>query len=372
VVDMKIGVPRETKQDEYRVAITPAGVRNLTLAGHEVMIEKGAGAGSGISDGEFAGDGARMVDSAQEAWSAEIVAKVKEPVEAEYRYLREGLLLYTFLHLAAEPQLASVLMESGVSAIGYETVEDPKTGTLPLLVPMSEVAGKMAVQAGAKYLEKEHGGRGILLGGVPGVQPGKVVILGAGVVGFNAAKIAVGLGARVMVLDIALEKLRYIDDIFAGRVETAYSDSHNIESALSSADLVIGAVLLPGARTPWLVTREKLKTMKSGSVIVDVSVDQGGCVETSRPTNHSDPVFSIDSVTHYCVANMPGAVPRTATFALCSATFPGLYMMAQKGLHHTADRGGILAGGVNVHKGKICQEKVAESLGLGFEAFGNA
>ncbi|MDH4182819.1 MAG: alanine dehydrogenase, partial [Nitrospinota bacterium] len=298
---MIIGVPREVKADEYRVAIVPAGVRQLTLAGHEALVETGAGKGSGILDAEYEAEGARIVQTAQEAWSAQIVVKVKEPLEAEYRHFRPGLILYTFLHLAAAPALARRLMDSGVIAIGYETVQE-QDGSLPMLIPMSEVAGRMAVQAGAKYLEKEHGGRGVLLGGVPGVTPGKVAILGAGVVGSNAAKIAVGLGARTMVLDTDLRKLRRIEDIFGGRVETLVSNPHNVLSAVAEADLLIGAVLVAGAKAPWLVTREMLKYMKPESVIVDVSVDQGGCVETSRPTSHSSPTFVVDSVTHYCVS----------------------------------------------------------------------
>ncbi|VAX24729.1 Alanine dehydrogenase [hydrothermal vent metagenome] len=364
---MIIGVPKEIKADEYRVAITPAGVRQLTLAGHSALIERGAGIGSGILDAEFESEGAKMTGSAEEAWSAEIVVKVKEPVEPEYEYLRDGLVLYTFLHLAAAPDLAAMLMESGTVAIGYETVQDKINGALPLLIPMSEVAGRMAVQAGAKYLEKEHGGRGVLLGGVPGVEPGKVVILGGGVVGFNAAKIAVGFGARTLALDTSLPKLRVIDDIFDGRVETLYSNSHNILQAIREADLVIGAVLLPGAKTPWLVTKGLLSEMKPGSVIVDVSVDQGGCVETSRPTSHSDPVFVVDSITHYCVANMPGAVPRTSTMALSNATFPGLLELAEKGVERTMKENYSMRMGLNVAEGNVTHQKVAEALNMPYK-----
>ncbi len=359
-----IGVPKEIKADEYRVAVTPAGVRRLTLDGHEVIVERDAGTGSGISDGEYESEGARIVDTAREAWSADIVAKVKEPIEEEYGFLREDLVLYTFLHLAAAPGLAKVLMDTGTLAIGYETCQDENTGELSLLIPMSEIAGRLAVQAGAKYLEREHGGRGVLLSGAPGVAPGKVAILGAGVVGLNAAKIAVGMGARVLSLDVSLSKLRYIDDLFNGRVETAFSDSHNISEAVKDADLVIGAVLLPGAKSPWLVDRNMLKSMKEGSVIVDVSVDQGGCVETSRPTTHSNPVFTVEKVIHYCVANMPGAVPRTSTFALANATFPGLLIMAQKGVAKALKENYALRMGVNVAAGKITHSKVAESLNL--------
>ncbi|VAX20266.1 Alanine dehydrogenase [hydrothermal vent metagenome] len=361
---MIIGVPKEIKADEYRVAITPAGVRQLTLGGHTVHIEKGAGHGSGISDVEYEADGALMVDSAYDAWQGEIVAKVKEPVEEEYRFLRPDLVLYTYLHLAAAPELTRALTESGVCAIGYETAQDETSGELPMLIPMSEVAGRMAVQAGATYLEKEHGGRGVLLGGAPGVGPGKVAILGAGVVGINSAKIAVGLGARTLALDTSLPRLRYIDDIFHGRVETMYSNSHNVLQAIREADVVIGAVLLPGAKTPWLVTKDDLGEMKQGSVIVDVSVDQGGCVETSRPTNHSDPAFKVGSVTHYCVANMPGAVPRTSTFALTNATFPGLLELAEKGIEKTMKESHLMRTGLNVARGYVAHPQVARSLGL--------
>ncbi len=364
---MIIGVPKEIKSDEYRVAITADGVRTLTLAGHSVLIERSAGAGSGISDSEFEREGAKMVDSAEEAWSADIVVKVKEPIEPEYKYLREGLILYTFLHLAADPKLAKELVTSGTIAIGYETVQDEKTGALPMLIPMSEVAGRMAVQAGAKYLEKEHGGRGVLLAGVPGVQAGKIAILGAGIVGTNAAKIAVGLGARTLILDTNLSRLRYLDDVFNGRIETIYSNSHNIRQAISEADLLIGAVLVAGAKTPWLVTRDMLGEMKTGSVIVDVSVDQGGCVETSRPTSHSDPTFVVDSVTHYCVANMPGAVPRTSTLALTNASFPGLLELAENGLEKTMQENFPLRMGLNVAEGHIAHRQVAESLDMPYK-----
>jgi len=360
-----IGVPREIKPDEYRVALVPSGARQLTLAGHEVRVERGAGESSGVSDTEYETEGARVVDSAAEAWAADIVVKVKEPLPSEYQYLRQGLVLYTYLHLAAAPELTRELMNRGVTGIGYETAQE-HDGSLPLLVPMSEVAGRMAVQAGAKYLEKEHGGRGVLLGGVPGVEPGKVAILGAGVVGFNAAKIATGLGARTLVLDINLPRLRYIDDVFHGGVETLFSNPHTIFDAVRQADLVIGAVLIAGAKAPWLVTRAMLKEMKPGAVIVDVSVDQGGCVETSKPTSHSNPTFVVDSVTHYCVANMPGAVPRTSTFALTNATFPWLLEMAQKGVDNTIRSNYAIKNGLNVADGHVAHPKVAESLGLAY------
>ncbi|MBF0171484.1 MAG: alanine dehydrogenase [Nitrospinae bacterium] len=360
---MRIGVPKEIKTDEYRVAVTPAGVRRLALAGHDVLVERNAGVGAGIADGEYEAEGGRIVDTAAEVWSADIVCKVKEPIAAEFPFLRDGLILYAYLHLAAAPELTRRLMESGTTAFGYETVQE-KDGSLPMLIPMSEVAGKMAAQAGATYLEKARGGRGVLLGGVPGVAPGKVAILGAGVVGVNAAKIAMGMGARVVLLDVSLPKLRAVDDLFGGRVETLHSDPTSVLRTVREADLVVGAVLSPGAKTPWLVTRDHLKEMRPGSVIVDVSVDQGGCVETSRPTTHSDPVFTEEGIIHYCVANMPGAVPRTSAFALANATFPGLFSLVQKGVAETLRENYAMRGGLNVARGAVTHPKVAESLGL--------
>jgi len=358
-----VGVPKETKADEYRVGLVPAGVRQLALAGHQALVQAGAGDGSGIKDAEFEAEGATVVQSAEEAWSAQVIVKVKEPTKEEYKFLRKGLVLYTFLHLAAAPELAQKLVETETIAIGYETVQD-KSGTLPMLIPMSEVAGRMSVQAGAKYLEKELGGRGVLLGGAPGVEPGKVVILGAGVVGHNAAKISVGLGARTLVLDVNLPRLRYLDDILAGKVETLISNPHTVFDAVREADLVIGAVLIAGTKAPWLVTRGMLKEMRPGSVIVDVSVDQGGCVETSRPTSHSEPTFVVDSVTHYCVSNMPGAVPRTSTFALTNATFPGLFELVEKGVDKTMRGNYSMKMGLNVADGFITHPGVARSLGF--------
>jgi len=359
-----IGVPKEIKPDEYRVGLVPAGVRVLVLGGHTVLVEKSAGVGSGLSDALYAQEGAEIVDSAQEVWSrAEMIIKVKEPIEREYGYLRESLIVYTFLHLAAEKRLTEVLLDKGVIGIAYETVQE-KDGTLPLLVPMSEIAGCMAVQEGAKYLEKEKGGRGILLGGVPGVEPGRVTILGGGVVGTNAAKMAVGLGARVTLLDSSLPRLRYLDDIFGGALETLYSNPHTVREYVSTADLLIGAVLKPGAKTPHLVTRSMVGEMRDGSVIVDVSVDQGGCIETSRPTSHHDPTYKVDGVTHYCVTNMPGAVPRTSTFALTNATFPLALEIAEKGYKISICDNFALKRGVNVFRGKLICRQVAESLGM--------
>ncbi|MBI4666359.1 MAG: alanine dehydrogenase [Nitrospinae bacterium] len=363
---MIIGVPKEVKPDEYRVAVTPAGVRQLTLAGHETLVQRGAGEGSGILDAEYEEAGARMVDTAGEAWGANIVAKVKEPIPSEYQFLREGLILYTFLHLAAAPELAKKLLETGTVAIGYETVQDQATGALPMLIPMSEVAGRMAVQAGARYLEKENGGRGVLLGGVPGVPPGKVVVLGAGIVGMNAVKISLGLGARTQVLDTNLTKLRMIDDIFGGRAETMYSNQHTVCAAIDDADMVIGAALVAGGRTPVLITRDMLADMKPGSVIVDVAVDQGGMAETTHPTSHSNPTYVVDSVTHYCVSNMPGAVPRTSTFALSNATFPGLLELAEKGIDKTMRSNYSMRMGLNVAEGMVTHPQVAESLELSY------
>lgn len=356
---MIIGVPKEIKADEYRVGMVPAGVRTMSLAGHSVVVEKSAGAGSGFSDEEYAREGAEIAASAREVWErAELVIKVKEPLGPEFGYLREGLTLYTFLHLAADKRLTEILLEKKITGVAYETVQGDG-GTLPLLVPMSEIAGRMAVQEGAKYLEKAFGGRGILLGGVPGVPPATVAVLGGGVVGTNAAKIAAGMGARVTVLDQSLPRLRYLDDIFGPRVGTVHTNPHTIRAAVTEADLVIGAVLIPGAKAPRLVTRPMLSEMRPGAVIVDVSVDQGGCVETSRPTTHHDPVFTVDGITHYCVANMPGAVPYTSTVALTNATFAHAFQMAQKGIKMALRENKHLRKGVNVYKGLLTCEEVA-------------
>ena len=318
---MNIGIPKETKAHEYRVAATPNSVRTLILAGHRVVLETGAGEGSGFPDERYLAAGAAVVDSAAEAWSQDMVMKVKEPTPAEYGHLRDDLLLFTYLHLAADRPLTDRLLEAGTAAVAYETVQR-SDGSLPLLTPMSEVAGRMAPQVGAYHLEKFLGGRGILLGGVPGVQAGEVVIVGGGVVGINAAKMALGLGARVTVLDIAHDRLQYLDDVFAGRVQTLSSNLGNIQESAELADLLIGAVLIPGARAPQLIDRDLVAAMKPGSVIVDVAVDQGGCIETSRPTTHDDPTYVVDGVVHYGVANMPGAVPNTSTKALSYQTLP--------------------------------------------------
>ena len=316
---MIIGVPTEIKTREYRVGINPGGVKALTQAGHEVHIQKGAGLGSGIPDDAFTDAGAKIVPTAADAWSAEMVMKVKEPIAEEYQYFREGLVLYTYLHLAPLPELTKELMSKKVRAIAYETVE-LENGSLPLLRPMSEVAGRIAVQVGASSLEKQNGGKGLLLGGVPGTRRGRVVIIGGGIVGSNAARIAVGMGAHVTVLDIDHERMAYLEDVFQGAIETLYSNPHTVEQAVANADMVIGAVLLAGAKTPILVSRDMLTGMEKGSVIVDVAVDQGGCIETCRPTTHDDPTYIEEDVVHYCVANMPGAVAHTSTFALTNVT----------------------------------------------------
>jgi alanine dehydrogenase len=363
---MIIGVPKEIKPDEYRVGVVPSGVKQFVSAGHEVIIEKHCGEGSGFPDSSYSAEGAEIVDTAEEVWKrADMVVKVKEPVNGEFGYMREGLIVYTYLHLAADGELTEKLLKAGILGIAYETVEAPD-GSLPLLIPMSEIAGRMAVHEGAKYLEREKGGRGILLGGVPGVEPGKVVIIGGGVVGTNAAKMAVGLGARVTVVNSSLSRLRYLDDIFGNRIETLQSNPHNINEKVVDADLLIGAVLIPGAKTPRLVTKSMISRMKKGAVIVDVSVDQGGCVETSRPTSHHDPIYTVDGVTHYCVSNMPGAVPRTSTLALTNATFPLAFEIARKGAKKALAENAGLAKGVNVQEGRLTCEQVAKSLSMEF------
>ncbi|GAP63502.1 alanine dehydrogenase [Ardenticatena maritima] len=359
---MIVGVPKEIKDNEYRVGLTPASVRQLVDAGHSVLVETGAGEGSGFSDDDYRAAGASIVASAAEAWGAEMVVKVKEPLPQEYDFLRPDLILFTYLHLAADERLTLAMRDSGVIGIAYETVELPD-GRLPLLTPMSEVAGRMAVQVGAYYLEKMNGGRGKLLGGVPGVRPATVVIIGGGVVGTNAAKIALGMGANVVILDINVDRLRYLEEIFGGRLTTIASNTHNIAEAVKRADLLIGAVLVKGAKAPKLVTREMVSTMKPGSVIVDVAVDQGGCIETTRPTTHSNPTFFVDGVLHYCVANMPGAVPRTSTYALNNATLPYTLKLAAHGLD-AIRQDPALAKGVNVFKGHITYPAVAEAFGL--------
>jgi alanine dehydrogenase len=360
---MIIGVPKEIKNNENRVALTPAGVLSFVSAGHKVIVEKGAGMGSGFTDEEYVAAGAEMIDSAADVWAdAEMIMKVKEPLESEYKYFRQGLVLFTYLHLAAEPALAKALKESGVFAIAYETVQVGRT--LPLLSPMSEVAGRMSAQVGAQMLQKFWGGKGILLAGVPGVQRGKVAIIGGGNVGTNAAKMAIGLGADVTILDVSGDRLIYLDDIFGNSIQTLMSNPYNIAEAVKEADLVIGAVLIPGAKAPKLVKEEMVKTMKPGSVIVDVAIDQGGSVETiDHVTTHDNPTFEKHGVVHYSVANMPGAVPRTSTMALTNATVPYGLQIANKGAVKAVLDNPALKLGVNVANGEITYEAVAKDLG---------
>jgi alanine dehydrogenase len=361
---MLVGVPKEIKNHEYRVGLTPASVRELVAHGHQVIVQKNAGTAIGLSDEQYAAAGAELVDGGAEVFArAELVVKVKEPQPDECRQLRAGQVLFTYLHLAPDPQQTALLLASGVTAIAYETVTDAKGG-LPLLAPMSEVAGRMAIQAGAACLEKSKGGAGVLLGGVPGVAPGKVAILGGGVVGYNAAQIAVGLGADVTVVDRSLDRLRWLDSLFGNRIRTLYSTAETIEASVVEADLIIGAVLIPGAAAPHLVRRDQLRKIRPGSVLVDVSIDQGGCFETSHPTTHADPIYVVDEIVHYCVANMPGAVARTSTFALNNATLPFTLALADKGWRHALLHDPHLRDGLNIHQGKITCEPVGEALKL--------
>jgi alanine dehydrogenase len=362
---MKIGVAREIKPDEYRVALTPAGARELVQGGHDVLVEAGAGLGSAFPDDAYEAVGARIV-SVDEVWEgSELLLKVKEPVESEYGRLRDGLVLFTYLHIAADEQLTRALLDSGITAVAYETVE-ANGGALPLLAPMSEIAGRLAAQAGAYFLEKPLGGRGLLLGGVAGVAPGRVVVIGGGMVGYNAAVIALGLGANVTILERSVDRMRHLEEILSGRVSLVMSSSLQIEESIADADVVIGAVLIPGALAPKLITREMLGEMKEGSVLADVAIDQGGCAETSRPTTHSDPVYVVEGVTHYCVANMPGAVPITSTKALTNVTLPYVEAIAEQGLREAVARDGSLARGVNVLEGKVTYEAVAEAHNLDY------
>ncbi|MBI5643311.1 MAG: alanine dehydrogenase [Deltaproteobacteria bacterium] len=365
---MIIGVPKEIKDNEYRVGLVPAGVRALRDAGCRVIVETGAGAGSSIPDSEYAEAGAE-IRSAEDAYMADLVVKVKEPRPEEYRFFREGQVIFTFFHLAANTALADELINKGVTAIAYETVElDDRT--LPILAPMSEIAGRLSVQVGAHYLLSAYGGRGTLLSGVPGVERGKVAILGGGLVGINASRVAIGLGADTMLLDTRIERLRYLEDISGGGVRTLFSNACNIEFALKNADILIGAVHIPGARTPKLVTTGMLKMMKKGSVIVDVSVDQGGCIESIRPTTHSDPIYEVDGIIHYGVANMPGAVPRTATFALTNATLPYVMSIARHGFRAAAESDQAIKRGLNINNGRVVHPGVAEALGRKYVPIG--
>ena len=360
---MLVGVPKEIKNHEYRVAITPAGVKEFINHGHKVIIEKGAGLGSAISDDAYRVAGAEILDTAQEVWArAEMILKVKEPIAPEYPLMREGQVLFTYLHLAASKDCTDALIKSGITAIAYETVD--VNGYLPLLAPMSEVAGRMSVQVGATALQKSNGGRGVLLGGVPGVRPGRVVILGGGVAGVNAATIAHGMRAEVTILDVNARRLVQLDELFQGNVRTLASNSYEIEDQVLSADLVIGAVLVHGAKAPRLVSNELVKRMKPGSVLVDIAIDQGGCFEDSRPTTHADPTFPVHASTFYCVANMPGAVPNTSTYALTNVTLRYALALADKGWQKAMDEDSNLALGLNVHQGKIYYRAVAEAHGL--------
>jgi alanine dehydrogenase len=361
---MKVGIPKELKDNEYRVAITPAGVRELVVNSHEVIIEKDAGRGSSIFDDEFERAGAKIVPDADVVFAeADMVLKVKEPVPEEFHRLREGLVLFTYLHLAASEPVTRALIDAGTTGVAYETVELPDR-SLPLLAPMSEVAGRMAPQVGANFLEREHGGRGVLLGGVSGVRPGRVVVIGAGMSGMNAAWIAQGMEAEVVVLDKNINKLRDIDRIHQGKILTLASNRLAVEETVVSADLVIGAVLVPGAVAPKIVTREVISAMKPGAVIVDISIDQGGCFETSHMTTHSDPTYIVDDVVHYCVGNMPGAVPHTSTYGLTNATLPYVVSLANQGMETAVREDPALALGVNVHKGSVVYEPVADAHGL--------
>ncbi len=366
---MIVGVPREIKQDEYRVALLPVGAEELARAGHRVLVERGAGLGSGISDELYAENGAEIANSPEQVFGeAKLIIKVKEPQPNEWSMLRPGQLVFTYFHFAADETLTRGVLETGITAIAYETLRGPE-GDLPCLTPMSEVAGRMCVQEGAKYLERPQEGRGILLGGVPGVPPAHIAILGGGVVGKNAARIAAGFQADVAILDVNVDRLRYLDDIMPANVNTLYSDRHNILEQLQRADLVIGSVLIAGARAPQLVTAEDLKLMKPGAVIIDVAVDQGGCVETSRPTTHSEPTCIVEGIVHYGVTNMPGAVGRTSTYALCNVTFPYVLRIAEQGIHAACAQDAGLAEAVNMFAGKMTNRAVAETFGMPFETF---
>ncbi len=360
---MIIGVPKETKLDEYRVAMLPVGVEELTRRGHQVLIEQGAGLGSGLSDQDYLENGCEMVATPQEIFArADMIVKVKEPMVAEWPLLRQGQIVFTYFHFAADRVLTESVLASGCTAVAYETLADDQ-GRLPLLTPMSEVAGRMSIQEGAKYLERPQMGRGILLGGVPGVAPANITILGGGVVGANAAKIAAGFNADVSILDINMDRLRYLDDIMPPNVDVLFSDRHTIREQIARADLVVGAVLIPGAKAPRLIEEEDLKRMKPGSVIIDVAIDQGGCIATSRPTSHSQPTYIVHDVLHYCVTNMPGAVGRTSTYALCNVTLPYVIQIAHRGIEAAAASSRPIARAINLHAGQVTNRPVAETFG---------
>jgi alanine dehydrogenase len=364
---MRIGVPKEIKPDEYRIAIMPVGVESLVKGGHQVFVETSAGAASGFSDEQYQKAGATIAATAAEViGSAEMIIKVKEPLPVEISQFRPGQIVFTYFHFAASPELTQSCLEAEIVAIAYETIKD-RSGRLPCLTPMSEIAGKMSIQEGAKYLEKPMMGRGILLGGVPGVPPANVMVLGAGIVGTHAARMAAGLGANVALMDVNLDRLRYLADVMPANVKTIFSDAHNVREYLRNADLVIGAVLIPGAKAPRLVTRKDLVEMRNGSVIVDVAIDQGGCFETSRPTTHQQPTFVVENVVHYCVTNMPGAVGRTSTIALCNATLPYAMKIASRGYEKAAVEDPGLGEGINLARGRITNSAVAESLHMQYK-----
>lgn len=366
---MIIGVPKEIKISENRVGMTEAGVKQLVKEGHTVYVEKDAGVGSGISNQQYEQVGAKILETKAEVYKkAEMIVKVKEPLADEYELLKENLILYTYLHLAAEPKLTKVLAERKVKAVAYETIQK-EDGSLPLLTPMSEVAGRMATQIGAFYLQKDHGGKGILLGGVTGVKPGKVTIIGGGVVGTNAAKMAVGLGADVTILDVNLSRLEYLDDVFQGRVQTLFSNAQNIEQSVVESDLLIGGVLITGHKAPTLVSKQMISAMSKGSVVVDVAVDQGGCIETCRPTSHQHPTYEVDGVIHYCVPNMPGVAPRTSTYALTNTTLRYASMLAAMGVEDAIAKDKALFKGLNVYNGYVCYEPVARDLGMEYRPY---
>lgn len=361
---MIVGIPKETKVHEYRVALLPVGVEELRRAGHRVLLQRHAGEGSGIEDVEYERNGAELVEDPKAVWAAaDLIVKVKEPQVGELPLMRRDQLVFTYFHFAADEHLLRATMESGATAVAYETLQD-RQGRLPLLTPMSEVAGRMSIQEGAKYLERPQEGRGILLGGVPGVMPAHIAIIGGGVVGTNAAKVAAGFGATVVVLDNDLDRLRYLDDVMPANVKLLFSDRHTIREQIRLADLVVGAVLLRGARAPRLIERSDLALMRPGAVVVDVAVDQGGCLETTRPTTHADPTYIVDGIVHYCVANMPGAVGRTSTYALCNATLPYLLELANHGLSGAVERNATIASAINVHRGSVTELNVARSFGM--------
>jgi len=360
---MIVGVPKEVKDRENRVGMTPAGVAEIVARGATVLVERDVGSGSGYADGEYERAGARIVPTAVDAWGAEMVVKVKEPTHTEYGFLRPGLVLFTYLHLAADEPLTRALLDSRTTGIAYETVQ-LASNFLPLLNPMSEVAGRMSIQVGAHYLEKTYNGRGMLLGGVPGVAPAKVAIVGGGTVGTNAAQVALGMGAHVTVLEKSIERMRYLSEVFTGHLTTLYSTAHAVAESVAEADVVIGAVLIPGARAPRLVTEPMVRAMRAGSVVIDVAIDQGGCIETARPTSHSDPVYEVDGVTHYCVTNMPGAVPRTSTQGLTNATLPYVVALVTQGMERAVGRDAALAKGVNTYDGRCTEAPVASAFNI--------